>query len=547
MSKLLNILIIALIIFNQSLFAQELILDLDFDNNLADQSGYSNHPQANNVSNFDMDRHGNLCGALKFENQYFLEIPHSSSLSSIKNEFTIAFWAKIDEDLNENKWLTIICKGNNPIESKNNPQYRFQIFQSNSQSTLSVNTEFTEYINDFSSFPLVENIWNFYALTYDGKFLRYFINSKEVWSFAYNGVFLNNTSPLYIGYDIPGAAEYFNGTLDDLKVYNYSLSHQEILSTFNYQKSIQTTYLSCPNDTVLQIENNTCGAQYDYEVLLPKLSCSKYSLDLIEGKRSGSLFHVDNQKVKWLMKSNYREAICEFNVQVIDDIKPLVECPKDEILYTTDKLIYEVPDIKAIDICGIKSIDFNFGYGIDHKELSIGDYLVRVEVIDSNRNTSSCYYNVNVREKKLKVKDVKFEKKDTVEKGNFHLGNDVVSNVGKYTVESDFVTIVIYDPQEEDGDVISVIYNNNLVLNGVQLMLKENDINVLKLPVYKKGANFIVKAWNEGRITPNTVKVEIFEGELNINKKDLKYYSSKYAFKLDSKPGEATSVILKSK
>jgi glucose/arabinose dehydrogenase/chitodextrinase len=71
------------------------------------------------------------------------------------------------------------------------------------------------------------NAWTHVALTYDGSMLRLYVNGVLVVSEAQTGGIQTNTNPLSIGGNGP-YGEFFQGVIDDVRVYNRALSQAEI-------------------------------------------------------------------------------------------------------------------------------------------------------------------------------------------------------------------------------------------------------------------------------------------------------------------------------
>ena len=131
-------------------YCQKLIAHYPFDNSTSDISGNKNDGKIFGGVTVTADRFGNPCGALNFNGtDGYIEVPNSISLQSPILSFSATCWFKIENLplLNGIRWLTLICKGNQSLESISNPQYRVQTFQSALQSTISINTDFTEYLN----------------------------------------------------------------------------------------------------------------------------------------------------------------------------------------------------------------------------------------------------------------------------------------------------------------------------------------------------------------------------------------------------------------
>jgi glucose/arabinose dehydrogenase len=78
-----------------------------------------------------------------------------------------------------------------------------------------------------SALPL--NTWSHLAMTWDGTTQRMYVNGAQVSSTALTGTARTSTSPLRIGGNTVWP-EWFNGVLDDVRVYNRALTAAEVLS-----------------------------------------------------------------------------------------------------------------------------------------------------------------------------------------------------------------------------------------------------------------------------------------------------------------------------
>ncbi len=67
------------------------------------------------------------------------------------------------------------------------------------------------------------NTWTHLAATYDGTTLRLFVNGTQVGTRAVAGALLTSTGALRIGGNSLWG-EYFQGSLDEIRVYNRALS-----------------------------------------------------------------------------------------------------------------------------------------------------------------------------------------------------------------------------------------------------------------------------------------------------------------------------------
>jgi fibronectin type 3 domain-containing protein len=79
----------------------------------------------------------------------------------------------------------------------------------------------------FGGAPLTANSWAHLALTYDGATLRLYVNGTQAVSTARSGTIQTSTNPLQIGGD-GFYGQYFNGAIDEVRVYNRALTAAEI-------------------------------------------------------------------------------------------------------------------------------------------------------------------------------------------------------------------------------------------------------------------------------------------------------------------------------
>ena len=79
---------------------------------------------------------------------------------------------------------------------------------------------------------LLANTWTHLAATYDGTTLRLFLNGTQAATLAVGGSMTTTTGPLKIGGNAVWG-EWFNGLIDEVRVYNRALSATEITTDMN--------------------------------------------------------------------------------------------------------------------------------------------------------------------------------------------------------------------------------------------------------------------------------------------------------------------------
>jgi len=84
----------------------------------------------------------------------------------------------------------------------------------------------------YGTAPLATNTWTHLAVTYDGATLRLYVNGAQVSSQAQTGNIATSTNPLQIGGDSING-QYFQGTIDEVRVYNRALTAAQIQTDMN--------------------------------------------------------------------------------------------------------------------------------------------------------------------------------------------------------------------------------------------------------------------------------------------------------------------------
>jgi hypothetical protein len=80
-----------------------------------------------------------------------------------------------------------------------------------------------------SAASITQGTWHHVAVTYDGANIRFYVDGVPGDHQPATGItFGTNTEALFIGVDKPGASEWFDGTIADVKVYARALSTPEI-------------------------------------------------------------------------------------------------------------------------------------------------------------------------------------------------------------------------------------------------------------------------------------------------------------------------------
>ncbi len=203
-----------------------------FNGDLLDASGYAN----NGINYGSADAaEGKFDKAREFEysNPDYILVPSSSSLNPTK-EITVEAWINIAEEPFPNPNKDIAQKGtNNPAGTG---QYSLSIVKRLDGVHAQI------WISDGASWKYVEStgivdtgLWYHIAGAYDGSTLTIYVDgtgtSKVVGAFTIN----TSTDPLIIGASGNPSVEgqYFDGKIDELRIWARGLSEREILALSN--------------------------------------------------------------------------------------------------------------------------------------------------------------------------------------------------------------------------------------------------------------------------------------------------------------------------
>jgi hypothetical protein len=172
---------------------------------------------------------GLMGGALGFSNQMWVRVPFSLSLDSvaITNKVSVAAWVKPSSL--PSGWVSIVSR-----QFQTSGLEHFGLAFRDGKVTFGINTQEAGTPNKTCSAPTVSptGTWLHVAGTFDGTTARAYVDGQEVCSFSRPVNLHADTTPLTIGgaYNTPDdvATELFSGLIDDVSVYNRTLTPVEI-------------------------------------------------------------------------------------------------------------------------------------------------------------------------------------------------------------------------------------------------------------------------------------------------------------------------------
>ncbi len=203
---------------NIPVIADDYISYYKFEGNSNDKAN-NNLGTSNNI-NYLIDSERGQVAEFNGINSY---IDLGESRFNISNEFTISFWFK---STNMSPDQTLIERGQS---------HPFRVYISGSDKTIVATTS-----SSINSSELENNMWYHVVFTYDNDKGKLYINKNlEDNRNSMGGISLPLNKNTYIGRrpNSPNE-EYFNGSIDDVMIYNRTLTADEIISIYENQKSL---------------------------------------------------------------------------------------------------------------------------------------------------------------------------------------------------------------------------------------------------------------------------------------------------------------------
>jgi len=161
----------------------------------------------------------------------YVMVPDAASLD-LTVAFTVVAWVNIESYV---EWASIVTKGyvdgdNNytihqsgPLGGSDFGRLRFTCDRPSLPTS--------PYLESTTQIPL--NEWHFVAATWDGATMKFYFDGELDGSGAFVGPLLANDEALYIGADYPGAVEYWQGMIDEVRIWNEALKQTHIQAAMN--------------------------------------------------------------------------------------------------------------------------------------------------------------------------------------------------------------------------------------------------------------------------------------------------------------------------
>jgi len=271
---------------------------------------------------------GKIGGALEFDGRGdYVDCGNDASLD-ITDKVTIAVWVKTNDADNGQ---------HNPYVTKGDHSYAIKHHNSNS-------IEFFIYDDGWHvvHFPVdgsFNGVWHHLAGTYDGTNLRLYIDGKLKVSATHTGSITHSVFNVTIGTNAQEKERFYNGAIDDVRIYNRALTQDEIAVIY-------------ADKTTSKITSN-----------IPDVEIAKDPEKIFQ-RANKQLQQFGNWRTDSTIRSGHAKEIADM-LLVIAKAKQAEGNPISEILYDYYEITKQFPDAPQaiMALCELATIDKQNGWG----------------------------------------------------------------------------------------------------------------------------------------------------------------------------------------
>lgn len=184
----------------------------------------------------------------------------SDPIANLSSEFSLSIWVNLSA-----KGYIQSLVGN--LRDSTTKGWQWKIASSN-QSEFQFYANTSTKRSDISGINLTTGNWIFLGFTFNGTQFIFYVNStQDIRSNLSNRAFLlqNPADSMRIGHRIAAGStsELFNGTTDELRIYNRTLTQAEMLQIYNSGRTSNSSLNSSGLTLWLSFNENSNGANYD--------------------------------------------------------------------------------------------------------------------------------------------------------------------------------------------------------------------------------------------------------------------------------------------
>jgi len=203
-----------------------LVADYPFSGNGNDAAPYRNNAGVSGAQ-LTADRFGRANKAYQFDGVND-EIMAGNSVQLNSGFTTVGFWINVNELPAQGEAYLLSFGGWQERWKISLPAHGKVVWTTNNSSGISD-------MDAGGGNELQPGAWTYVAMVHDGAKDKIFINGVSVAEKDVAGTMNSTTSPLGMGFNIVDGGSYFNGSLDDVQIYNVALTNQEIADLYAAQ------------------------------------------------------------------------------------------------------------------------------------------------------------------------------------------------------------------------------------------------------------------------------------------------------------------------
>ena len=247
--------------------------------------------------------------ALSFDgtNDY-VDCGNNASVQITGNQITLEAW------IFPTSWKSLVWQGNIIAKEQNgfgnDNGYMLRTGNNGSLNLTLGSGSWSELISATNTLSL--NTWQHVAGTYDGSYLRLYVNGNVVDSMAANINISNSSSTLFIG-DNGSGARHFPGTVDEIRIWNIARTRSEIQARMNDEL--------CGNETGLvlnyKMNQGLAGGTNAITTLLDDTGVNNGTLYNFTLSGTSSNFVVGRNLMASTSITNISDTICNGAVYVL--------------------------------------------------------------------------------------------------------------------------------------------------------------------------------------------------------------------------------------
>jgi hypothetical protein len=214
---------------------QGLVAYYPFDGNAHDQSGNGNNGEVHNAT-LTSDRFGNPNSAYRFDGSTsYIKVTNGLPFD-FSNKFSVAFWIK--PGASQLGWATVFSKSHYTTGGFGSSWFIEQGGTELNSYILSYRPSTSNVIPNSIGTQLIASQWNHYSVTKENTKLNSYLNGNLVHSLFGLGndpiIYANGNLSLFIGTDDGAYGYYFHGLIDDIFIFNRTLTSQEIQKLYQF-------------------------------------------------------------------------------------------------------------------------------------------------------------------------------------------------------------------------------------------------------------------------------------------------------------------------